>query len=129
MRDAPFQVGVVSDLGEGESPGEIARLADAVERCNAALASQSAQIRQLESQVARPIAMIGSGAAGQGAAKIDPKRKTINWVIGPADNIGWAYGNNAKRLAGKLKNFNHVIAGTEPSDIAVYFDAIVADRF
>lgn len=55
--------------------------------------------------------------------------KTINWVIGPPDNIGWAYGNNAKRLAGRLGNYKHVISAQTPSDVAIYFDAIVAERY
>lgn len=132
MRDAPIPVGVVT--GFADDSGEIARLAAAVERNNKTLASQSEQIKRLESQVARLIELIARGGTGGAATpasqtKIDVKRKTINWVIGPADNIAWAYGNNAKRLAGKLKNFNHVIAGKDPADIAVYFDAIVAERF
>lgn len=55
--------------------------------------------------------------------------KTINWVIGPPDNIGWAYGNNAKRLAGRLGNYKHVISAQTPSDVAIYFDAIIAERY
>ena len=55
--------------------------------------------------------------------------RTINWVIGPPDNIGWAYGNNAKRLAGRLGNYKHVISAQTPSDVAIYFDALVAERY
>ena len=55
--------------------------------------------------------------------------KTINWVIGPPDNIGWAYGNNAKRLAGRLGDYKHVISAQTPSDVAIYFDALVAERY
>jgi len=55
--------------------------------------------------------------------------RTINWVIGPPDNIGWAYGNNAKRLAGRLTNYKHVISAQTPSDVAIYFDALVAERY
>jgi glycosyltransferase involved in cell wall biosynthesis len=55
--------------------------------------------------------------------------RTINWVIGPPDNIGWAYGNNAKRLAGRLANYKHLISAQTPSDVAIYFDALVAERY
>jgi glycosyltransferase involved in cell wall biosynthesis len=64
--------------------------------------------------------------AGEAAAATT---KTINWVIGPPDNIGWAYGNNAKRLAGRLTNYKHVISAQAPSDVAIYFDALVAERY
>lgn len=56
-------------------------------------------------------------------------KKTINWVIGPPDNIGWAYGNNAKRLSALLPSYDHRISSAEPSDLAIYFDALVAERF
>lgn len=54
---------------------------------------------------------------------------TINWVIGPPDNIGWAYGNNAERLAEGLSDYRHLVSGDEPADIAVYFDALVAQLY
>jgi glycosyltransferase involved in cell wall biosynthesis len=54
---------------------------------------------------------------------------TINWVIGPPDNIGWAYGNNAERLAEGLSDYRHLVSGNEPADIAVYFDALVAQLY
>lgn len=66
--------------------------------------------------------------ADVGQAVVAPTR-TINWVIGPPDNIGWAYGNNAKRLAGRLTNCKHVISAQTPSDVAIYFDALVAERY
>ena len=55
--------------------------------------------------------------------------KTINWVIGPPENIGWAYGNNAERLAKRLSGYKHVVSSDQPADIAVYFDALVAERY
>ncbi|RXF73249.1 glycosyltransferase [Hansschlegelia zhihuaiae] len=54
---------------------------------------------------------------------------SVNWVIGPDSNIEWAYGNNAKRLSIELPGWEHHLAGTAPSDLAVYFDAIVAERY
>ena len=54
---------------------------------------------------------------------------SINWVIGPPENVGWAYGNNARRLAGRLKGYDHRISDSGFSDIAVYFDALVAERY
>lgn len=68
----------------------------------------------------------GRVEAGEAAAA---QTKTINWVIGPPDNIGWAYGNNAKRLAGRLGDYKHVISAQTPSDVAIYFDALVAERY
>lgn len=56
-------------------------------------------------------------------------KRTVNWIIGPADNVAWAYGNNAKRLAERLPDFEHSVAGSEASSVAVYFDAIVAERY
>jgi glycosyltransferase involved in cell wall biosynthesis len=74
------------------------------------------------------VASIAAATSGGLAKPEEGRLKRLNWVIGPADNIGWAYGNNAKRLSGRLSNYRHVIADLKPSDIAIYFDAIVADR-
>ncbi len=63
------------------------------------------------------------------AAPVATTLKSINWVIGPPDNLGWAYGNNAKRLAALLPKFEHRISSAEPSNVAVYFDAIIAERY
>jgi glycosyltransferase involved in cell wall biosynthesis len=128
MQDASLEMGGTTALPD--DPKSVAQLVEAVERYNTALAGQGRQIRKLETQLAQLIAMVaGLSGTATAAPALDPKRKTINWVIGPADNIAWAYGNNAKRLAAKLKAFNHTIAGKDPSDIAVYFDAVVAERF
>ena len=49
-------------------------------------------------------------------------KPVLNWVMNP-DNVGWAYGNNARMLAPHLAEFEHVIDGTEAgSDLALYFD-------
>jgi glycosyltransferase involved in cell wall biosynthesis len=54
-----------------------------------------------------------------------PRRRglpVVNWVMNP-DNIGWAYGNNARALAARLPGFEHVIDGYGMfSDVALYFD-------
>ncbi|NUB46518.1 glycosyltransferase [Fertoebacter nigrum] len=54
---------------------------------------------------------------------VPPRGKPVlNWVMNP-DNVGWAYGNNARMLAPHLPEFEHVIDGTEPgADLALYFD-------
>lgn len=58
------------------------------------------------------------------AARV-PRRRglpVVNWVMNP-DNIGWAYGNNARTLAARLPGFEHVIDGYGLfSDVALYFD-------
>lgn len=52
-----------------------------------------------------------------------PQRKpTLNWVMNP-DNVGWAYGNNARMLAAHLPEFEHIIDGHNmQTDVALYFD-------
>ncbi|MCC5973036.1 MAG: glycosyltransferase [Rubellimicrobium sp.] len=54
-----------------------------------------------------------------------PRRRglpVVNWVMNP-DNIGWAYGNNARALSARLPGFEHVIDGYGMfSDVALYFD-------
>lgn len=59
----------------------------------------------------------------------DTRLPLMNWVIGPPENAGWAYGNNARRLAGRLKHLRHLIGGTAPAQVALYFDPIVAERY
>lgn len=58
-----------------------------------------------------------------------PLRRKINWVVGPTENLSWAYGNNARRLAAHIGSFDHELSSSEPCDVAVYFDAIVAQRY
>lgn len=49
-------------------------------------------------------------------------KPTINWIMN-SDNVGWAYGNNAKALAAQMPQFRHVIDGEGADyDIALYFD-------
>lgn len=63
------------------------------------------------------------------AAPRGDRLPSINWVIGPDSNIEWAYGNNAKRLAACLPSWDHQLAGSSQTDVALYFDAIVAQRY
>lgn len=72
----------------------------------------------------------GAGREGKVAPWVKPGtgRARISWIIGPAENIGWAYGNNARRLSAHMPGFDHQIA-VEDADIAVYFDVIVAERY
>lgn len=56
------------------------------------------------------------------------KKPSITWVIGPAENIGWAYGNNARRLSAVIPGYVHKI-GVDDADIAIYFDVILAERY
>lgn len=49
-------------------------------------------------------------------------RPTLNWVMNP-DNVGWAYGNNARMLAAQMPFYDHIIDGFGiTSDVALYFD-------
>ena len=54
---------------------------------------------------------------------------SINWVIGPSKSAGWAYGNNARRLASRLGAYRHAVNHKTATDIAVFFDARVAKRY
>lgn len=105
------------------STQQTARLAAAVEAALAHLATAATRAATAVE------AKSASALEAPVPADTPADRLTVNWVIGPADNIGWAYGNNAKRLGGQLKQYAHLIADTGPSDLAVYFDAIVAERF
>lgn len=52
----------------------------------------------------------------------------INWIMMP-DNLGWAYGNNANRLASRLPEFDHVFDSRDDDcDIAFYFDIKIFKR-
>ncbi|MBS7788964.1 glycosyltransferase [Roseococcus sp. SDR] len=113
------------------SNAHIARLAAAVEAALQLLANraETVQGRPNEGRTPSAPAIATVPAASDGAAKARSNKRAVNWIIGPADNAGWAYGNNAKRLAERLPNFEHSIAGSDPAAIAVYFDAIVAERY
>lgn len=76
--------------------------------------------------IVRPADALARAEMGDAVAR---QRRSVNWVIGPPDNIGWAYGNNAKRLAGRLGDYHHVISSQTASDVAIYFDALVAERY
>lgn len=78
----------------------------------------------------------GAGTAPIGGASLtaiisatDPRLPLLNWVIGPPENAGWAYGNNARRLASRLPQMRHAIASEDAADVALYFDPIVAQRY
>jgi glycosyltransferase involved in cell wall biosynthesis len=111
----------------------MSRLADILEQfleVSKANAARPQQVIYAEAPaLAAPTAQAPAAAATPAPAKPKVANKLINWVIGPADNIQWAYGNNAKRLSSKLGRYDHKIADTGASDIAVYFDAKVADRY
>ncbi len=65
----------------------------------------------------RPAAPGSSGPRPAGGA-----RPTLNWVTNP-DNAGWAYGNNARLLAGWMPGFEHRFdAAGEVTAAALYFD-------
>jgi glycosyltransferase involved in cell wall biosynthesis len=70
---------------------------------------------------AAPVATVAKLTSGE--------KPLINWVIGPPDNAGWAYGNNARRLAREMPGYRHEISTSERAAVAVYFDAIVAERY
>lgn len=86
----------------------------------------------LRQQRSRPPARPSASREAPAAPLIQPDRSSptlVNWVIGPRDNLGWAYGNNATRLAAEMPEWRHVISGGEPADLVLYFDALVADRY
>ena len=56
------------------------------------------------------------------------RRPGIDWVL-MADNHGWAYGNNARRLIQRLPDYDHVFDRHERGqDIAFYFDIRVFEK-
>lgn len=109
----------------------MARLADILEQFLEVSKANAERAPQVIYAAAPQAAAAISAPAAPPAGGAKPKavKKLINWVIGPADNIQWAYGNNAKRLSGRLTRYDHKIADTGESDVAVYFDAKVADRY
>jgi len=55
-------------------------------------------------------------------------KPTMNWVMNP-DNVGWAYGNNARMLSAELPEFEHIIDGHDiETDVALYFDIKIFKR-
>lgn len=103
-----------------------ADLLRAIEALRQSVELSARQTERLTAAVAQALARLDQDG---GEARPQSSKRSINWVIGPADNIGWAYGNNAKRLSAKLSSFRHMISGAERADVAVYFDAIVASRY
>lgn len=57
------------------------------------------------------------------------KTPSINWVVGGADNAGWAYENNARRFARELREYQHCLQENRLTDVAVYFDVLLHDRY
>jgi glycosyltransferase involved in cell wall biosynthesis len=50
----------------------------------------------------------------------------VAWYTGGDASQGWAYGNNAARLAGAMPDFEHSIDDPEaPADVNVYFDILI----
>jgi len=105
----------------------IAKLQQSIDLSNSQIARLASSIQTVAGKLESISASLPPGGL-RGLVQASQK-PSINWVIGPADNIGWAYGNNAKRLAGRLSTYQHIIAGTDNADVAIYFDAIVADRY
>jgi glycosyltransferase involved in cell wall biosynthesis len=115
-------------------PTEIARALDelrtSVERSNEQIARLTSALERALRLLERSEPAGASSAAPAEAAPTAADRKpAVVWVIGPEENAGWAYGNNARRLAEKLPGFQHIIGGSGPADVAVYFDAIIAERY
>ena len=74
-------------------------------------------------------AMAASTPDARPRARAETRLPSVNWVIGPKNNIEWAYGNNAKRFIENMPRWQHEISGHKAADIVLYFDVIVADRF
>ncbi|BGE85481.1 MULTISPECIES: glycosyltransferase [Methylosinus] len=68
-------------------------------------------------------------ASSERQSRRDVALPSVNWVIGPPDNIQWAYGNNAKRFIENMPRWSHAVSGSAAADIVLYFDVIVAERF
>jgi glycosyltransferase involved in cell wall biosynthesis len=113
-------------------------LAEAIRSLQVAVEASNAQIRRLADAVETllegrvlPPAAAPARLIVADAARLHPAASTqrsINWVTGPKENLNWAYGNNAKRIADKLAGYEHVISSEGRADIAVYFDALIAER-
>jgi glycosyltransferase involved in cell wall biosynthesis len=96
---------------------QMSRLANAIERLLGGSAEPAADPPKLTTRLT-PL-----------ASPLVPARSSINWVVGPQENLSWAYGNNARRLSEKLGGFDHYVSSDQFCDIAVYFDALVAERY
>lgn len=113
---------VVSDAGRGERPAPTPKVEKLAEKIGT---------DQRPASLLQPLsALFQKGSADQlrSPALRLSRSLSVSWVIGPKENAGWAYGNNARRLSAQLPEFDHVI-GTEDADVAVYFDVIVAERY
>ena len=55
-----------------------------------------------------------------------PARPVVNWVLGHEAETGWAYTNNFVRLSTCLNGFDHMSNSSEFSDVAIYFDVLIA---
>jgi hypothetical protein len=114
---------LMTSIAEGQ-----ARTERAIDRLNETLASL------LRADAAPTVTREAVARAPRPAAVQLPDREpqvrkpSITWVIGPAENIGWAYGNNARRLSAVIPGYAHKI-GVDDADIAIYFDVILAERY
>jgi glycosyltransferase involved in cell wall biosynthesis len=127
-----------SKVEAAATDGADAELASAIRDLRASVDASTAQMARLANAIER---LLGHPAEPVGdAAKLAPRltpvparlasgRASINWVVGPQENLNWAYGNNARRLSERLSNFDHLVSSNQASDIAVYFDALVAERY
>ncbi len=55
-----------------------------------------------------------------------PMRPRVNWILGHEVNTGWAYYNNFCRLNAKLDDFEHITNSSSETEIAIYFDPLIA---
>jgi glycosyltransferase involved in cell wall biosynthesis len=122
----PMSVELPAAAQDAEATVSNADLLRAIESLRHSVELSARQTERLAAAMTQALARLEQGGSTPQAVS---NKKTINWVIGPPDNIGWAYGNNAKRLSERLGSYRHMISASERCDVAVYFDAIVADRY
>ncbi|MFN7000925.1 MAG: hypothetical protein ACK4ST_13000, partial [Elioraea tepidiphila] len=96
---APGSSDVALDL-QGSVVRALDDLRTAVERSNEQMARLTAALeralRVIESDArSAAAAPMAAAAPSPGAGR----KPSVAWVLGPDENIGWAYGNNARRLA------------------------------
>jgi glycosyltransferase involved in cell wall biosynthesis len=121
---------LASSQGNAELAAAIRELRTSVEASNTQMARLATAIeRLLSAREPSPPSPKLSTRLTPVPAQLAPTRSSINWVVGPRENLSWAYGNNARRLSEKLGAFDHYLSSDQACDIAVYFDALVAERY
>src|SRR5436190_22194271 len=58
-----------------------------------------------------------------------PSRPIINWILGHEAETGWAYANNFQRLSQRLTKFQQVADSSASTDVAIYFDVVIARKY